>query len=118
MSNHLSNEENTDWMNRLTQTIHQHLEDPQLTNAKLASFSGLSERQFYRRVELFTGMSPNQYIREIRMKKAEELLSSGDFRTVKEVALRVGFLKVSYFSKLYRDREGRSPAEILRSLDD
>ena len=105
---------NAEWMRKLAAIIEENLKNPYLTNAQLAQKSGLSERQFYRRVELLTGKSPNHYIREIRLAKAKELLQTGDFFTVKEVAIRVGFLKVSYFSKLFEQQEGRRPIEVLR----
>jgi len=103
-----------DWMSHLTQVIEQNLTNPFLTNAELATMIGMSERQFYRKVELATGRSPNLYLRDLRLDKAKELLYSGEFRTAKEVALRVGFIKVSYFSKLYEEREGKRPVNILR----
>jgi len=101
-------------MSHLTQVIEQNLTNPFLTNAELASMIGMSERQFYRKVELMTGRSPNHYLRDVRLDKAVELLSSGNFSTVKEVAMRVGFIKVSYFSKLYENREGHRPKDILK----
>jgi len=117
MQKHSGEDENTIWMNTLTQTIRQNLDDPYLTNAKLAELIGQSERQLYRRVELFTGMSPNHYIREIRLQRAAELLKSGKFMTVKEVAMRVGFIKVSYFSKIFEEKNGQRPSQILKDLD-
>ena len=110
-------DKSTEWMETLTQQIVENLQNPNLTNAQLADMSGMSERQFYRRVELFTGMSPNHYIRDIRLQKASELLKTGDFQTVKEVAMRVGFLKVSYFSKLFEEREGQRPIDIIKAVD-
>ena len=104
-------------MSHLTQIIEQNLTNPFLTNAELATMIGMSERQFYRKVELLTGRSPNHYLRDIRLDKASELLQSGEYSTVKEVAMRVGFIKVSYFSKLYEDREGQRPSDILRAYN-
>jgi len=104
-----------DWMSHLTQVIEQNLTNPFLTNAELATMIGMSERQFYRKVELLTGRSPNHYLRDIRLDRANELLHSGQFSTVKEIAMRVGFIKVSYFSKLFEEREGQRPSDILRA---
>jgi transcriptional regulator GlxA family with amidase domain len=103
-----------DWMSHLTQVIEQNLTNPFLTNAELATMIGMSERQFYRKVESITGMSPNHYLRDIRLDRADELLKSGKFSTVKEIAMRVGFIKVSYFSKLYEEREGQRLSVILK----
>ena len=73
----------------------------------------MSERQFYRCVEDFFGESPNNYIRRVRLEKASEMVNSGEYNTVKEIAMRVGFRKVSYFSKLFKDKEGVAPSTLL-----
>lgn len=103
-------------MSRLDQIIEQNLSNPHLTNIELASLLGMSERQFYRKVEDLTGTSPNIYLRNVRLNRAESLLDSREYSTVKEVALRVGFLKVSYFSKLYEARFGLKPSQILKQI--
>lgn len=101
-------------METLKNAIEDNLQNPYLTNAELANIAGLSERQFYRKIELITGMSPNHFIRQVRLQKANELMQTGEYQTVKEVAMRVGFLKVSYFSKLFEAQEGRRPIDILK----
>lgn len=60
-----------------------------------------------------TGMTPNQYLREVRLQKARRLIEEGNVRTVKEACYAVGFKKASYFSDLYKKRFGKSPAEGL-----
>ena len=115
MSTKFTKEQNDTFMSNLTVIIEQNLQTPNLTNAKLAMLSHMSERQFYRKVEALTGLSPNQYIREIRLQKATELLQSGRYNSVKEVAIRVGFTKISYFSKLYEKWCGRRPSSLLGS---
>ena len=101
-------------MNTFTRIIEQNIDDPNLTNTDLAKKTGLSERQFYRRIEMLTGLSPNKFIRGMRLKKAEKLLRSGQYETVKEVALRVGFIKVSWFSKLFEREMGQRPLDLLK----
>lgn len=103
-------------MSTLTNIIEQNIADPNLTNTDLARKTGLSERQFYRKIEMLTGLSPNKFIREVRLKKAEKLLKSGDYQTVKEVALRVGFIKVSWFSQLFERHMGQRPIELLKNV--
>ena len=105
------------FMDNLQHLIETNLTNPFLTVDELATMTGNSRRQFYRNVEKATGMTPNRYLREVRLDKAKELLYSGNYQTVKEVALRVGFLKVSYFSKLYEEREGVKASQVLRNIE-
>jgi AraC-like DNA-binding protein len=51
-------------------------------------------------------MTPNQYITEIRLNKARQLLESRQFETVAEVCYAVGFKTPHYFSKLMKERFG------------
>lgn len=104
------------WIEEFSSLIEENLSNPYFTNKDLAEKMGMSERQFYRRVEDFFGETPSNYIRKVRLKKAFEMIHSGNFSTVKEIALRVGFLKASYFSKLFEEQNGISPASILKKF--
>ena len=94
--------------------VREHYHNPYLTNADLARKLAVSERKLYRHVMQEYGLSPNHYLRRVRLAYAADLVRSGRYTTVKEVALRVGFLKVSYFSKLYADAFGVRPVAQLR----
>jgi signal transduction histidine kinase/ligand-binding sensor domain-containing protein/DNA-binding response OmpR family regulator len=68
---------------------------------------------FYKKVKGVTGYSPNEYIRIIRMKKAAELLQTGEF-TVSEVSYKVGINDPFYFSKCFKTQFGISPSVYQR----
>ena len=102
-----------DMLRQYTEYVEEHLEDPYLTNAAIARQIGTSERTLYRLVQHRLGLSPNHYLRERRLDRAEELIRSGEYRTVKEIALRVGFIKVSYFSQKYEASRGVNPRQLL-----
>lgn len=54
-------------------------------------------------------MSPNDYLKTLRMNKAGELLRSGI--QISEVAARVGFTSSSYFAKCFKVQYGVTPKE-------
>ena len=62
-----------------------------------------------RKIKKFTGLTPNKYIRTIRLQQAKTLLEHG--MSVKKTAYEVGFLKVGYFSKLFKEEFGKLPSE-------
>ncbi len=64
---------------------------------------------FYKKVKGVTGYSPNEYIRIIRMKKAAELLQSGEL-TISEVSYKVGINDPFYFSKCFKAQFGIAPS--------
>ena len=59
------------------------------------------------------GENIKQYIRNVRMEKAEELLVSTQM-SVREVGERTGFKNMSYFSKCFRQQYGESPESYRR----
>jgi len=60
-----------------------------------------------------TGMSPMQYLQELRLEKAKEYLEMTDL-TVAEISERLGWTN-SYFSRLFHQREGVSPTEYRKN---
>lgn len=62
-----------------------------------------------------TGMSPMQYLIDIRIREARNLLSYSDM-SVKEIAYKIGFNDPYYFSRLFKKKVGTSPAAFRSSL--
>src|SRR5690606_28460060 len=63
----------------------------------------IGERKLFRDIKTLMGLTPNQYIRVIRMQLAKEAIESGKYRTVSEVSYAVGFKTPAYFSKLFSE---------------
>lgn len=104
-----------EWLVTFEALVMKHLSDIHFNNAFLAKQLLVSERKLYRLLRQSTGQSPNHYIRHIRLIKAHELLGSGDYKTVKAVATKVGFKKVDYFSQLFKLTFGYTPSSLLKS---
>jgi ligand-binding sensor domain-containing protein/AraC-like DNA-binding protein len=94
----------------ITQIIENRMADPDLNVNALSRLSGIGSKQIYRKTKLLTGMSPVEYIRSRRMKKAAMLLSENKY-TVSEVMYKVGFSSPSYFAKCFQAEFGKSPKE-------
>lgn len=58
----------------------------------------------------YTGLSPVQYHLSLRLKQAHYLLSNTPM-SIKEIAFRLGFCSVYYFSKLFKEKTGTTPGE-------
>lgn len=80
----------------------------------LADRIGLSRHHFSRRFAAAFGLPPVRYLREIRLRRASELLATGDLG-VEEVAYRSGFSSASYFCRVFREGTGLTPTEFRRS---
>ncbi len=104
------NKADTEWLAQFERSIESHLNHPQLSIAFLAEQLSSSERQMYREVKRLTGLTPNHFIRSVRLQRAKSFLEQGAYRSVKEVCHAVGFQKPSYFSQIYRQEFGRLPS--------
>lgn len=101
------------WLADLEKTVEQSLGGPNLTANLLADAMLTSRTKFYQQVKRLTGMTPNEYVLEVRFNRARHLLESRSATTVKAVAGSVGFRDVEYFSKQFRARFGKVPSEYL-----
>ena len=75
---------------------------------RLASRAGLTRRQLHRLFRHHTGMSPTEYYRDVRLRRARLMLLNTTAPIV-EVAVATGFTTHSHFTKCYRQRFGVSP---------
>ncbi len=102
--------ESNSFINRVHRIIISNIFDENFGVNKLASILGLSASQTLRKVKAATGKSVNQYIRELRLRKAAELIKDTDF-TMAEISHLVGFGSPSYFSNAFSKHYGITPGE-------
>ena len=101
------------FIKKLTGIIELNLENEQFGVNELSLKMRMSRSQLHRKLKLITNHSVSQFIREIRLKKAKELLEQEKL-TVSEIAYNVGFGSPSYFIKCFHDRFGFAPGEYLK----
>ena len=89
-----------------------HLDDPDFNVNELSKEIGISRVHLNRKLKEHFGISPNAYIRSVRLKQAAYLLVNNTVN-VSEVAYRVGFSSHSYFTSIFHDFFGMSPKEFV-----
>ena len=89
-----------------------HYSEP-ITVSLLASACGYSARHLSRLFARYCGMSPMQYLANLRLSRAAELLSENRL-TLTEISERVGICDSSAFSRNFRQRYGITPTEYRR----
>lgn len=92
------------------------MSDPNLNVDTVAGRMGLGRTQFYRKIKALTGHSPVELLRDMRLARARNLLTTTE-KTVAEIAYEVGFSTPAYFGKCYKDRYGDTPAAIRGSAN-
>lgn len=89
--------------------IAEQLADENFSIDLLAEQMNMSRSNFYRKIKALSGMSPNDYLKTLRMNKAAELIMSGT--RISEVSAQVGFTSSSYFAKCFKAQYGVLPKE-------
>jgi signal transduction histidine kinase/ligand-binding sensor domain-containing protein/DNA-binding response OmpR family regulator len=101
----------------IAKVIEDNISDTEMNVTFVCDKLGLSSKQLYRLIKKYIGISPVDYIKQIRMKKAAMLLQQEKF-TVAEVMYMVGFSSASYFSKCFTAQFGVSPRHYTDSIKD
>lgn len=109
-----STDRDKEFADRLAAILEQNLARPEFSIDEFAQLMKLGRTVFYRKLRGVTGYSPNEYLRVVRMKKAAELLLSGDNLTVAEVSYKVGISDPFYFSKCFKAQFGVAPSVYQR----
>lgn len=107
---HLIRNKNLKRLNTVFQYIQKNYTEP-LTNKELAEIIHLSEFRFCHLFKESMGQSPLNYINDIRLKKAYNLLQQKQY-TVSEIASIVGFQDFNNFGRLFRKKYGFPPSKV------
>ncbi|NAY93317.1 response regulator [Muricauda sp. JGD-17] len=105
----LSNQEK--FILKLKKYIVDHLDDSEMNVNSLSKEMGYSRIQLYRKVLGLTGLSTSEFIRQIRIHKAAELLQK-KWGNVSEIAYAVGFNNLSYFTKSFKEIYKLTPSQF------
>lgn len=84
-----------------------------ITTAKLAEMTHLSEGHFCNIFKEATGVTAKEFVNELRIKKATDLISSTDM-TITEVAMYSGFPDVNYFIRMFKKATGKTPNALRK----
>ncbi|WP_324673852.1 response regulator [Hymenobacter sp. GOD-10R] len=93
--------------------VEKHLDDSEFNVQVLVREVGMSQSVFYRRIKSITGQTVVEFIRDVRMKRAAQLLAHTQMR-VSEVAFQVGIEDAKYFRKAFQKIFNVSPSEYAK----
>ncbi len=100
-------------LNKVTELIEKNISDPELSVEELSKEVGMSATHLYRKLKSLTGLSTNELIRKIRLKKAATMLLSQK-ANISQVMIDVGFTSSSYFAKRFQEEFGMTPKEYIQ----
>ena len=100
------------FMNKLNEYVSRRIDNPNLTVDDMADAMNMGRSNFYRKLKGVLDLSPNEYLRLERLKKAAVLLKDGEYGIV-EISFRVGFNSPSYFSSCFKKQFGVLPKDFI-----
>ena len=100
---------------KVDQYINDNMGDPDTSVESMSAYLCISRVQLYKRMISLTGITPSEYLRAKRIKRAEELMHDGSLN-VSEIAYKVGFNNPRYFSKYFQEEYGVTPSQYMKNL--
>jgi signal transduction histidine kinase/DNA-binding response OmpR family regulator len=82
---------------------------------QLAEETNLSRTQLLRKLKALTGLSPNEFIKDLRLKKAADMIRQ-KADTITQIGYSVGFNDQSYFTKCFKKQYGVTPTEYSATV--
>ena len=98
------------FMQKVMEFIEEQMDNAELTIDEFAEHLMLSRTIFYRKLKSIIGLTPVDFIREVRIKRAAQLIDSGEYN-FSQVAYLTGFNDPKYFSKCFKKVVGITPSE-------
>lgn len=102
-------------LKKMAQVVEKHLAETDFDSAVLAEECGMSAMQLYRKLRELSQMTPSEFIRTVRMKRAMQLMANASIQ-VNEVSDMVGFNDPKYFSRIFTKIAGMSPSAYREQL--
>ena len=103
------------FLKKVNAVIQAHISEQDFKVDTLANAMALSRTQLFRKIKALTHMSPQRYLRFVRLEKAKKLLQAKDKDlNVSEVCYEVGFTSKSHFTRSFQKEFGFNPSEFIK----
>lgn len=98
------------FIQRTMKFIEEHFANPDLNIDDIAEMIGVSRSSFFKKIKNLLGIPPVEFIKEIRIQRAAQLLDAGE-SNISQIAYTVGMNDPRYFSKCFKQKYNMTPTE-------
>jgi DNA-binding response OmpR family regulator len=102
-----------EFMDKMNRIIEDNMQKVDLDIAFITDKIAMSHSTFYRKVKALTGMTANEYIRKMKLRRSMALLQSGEYN-VTEAAMMAGFNNLGHFRDSFKKEFGVNPSYVLK----
>jgi DNA-binding response OmpR family regulator len=103
-----------EFLQKTTAIIEENISNDSLSLAFLTTQINMAQSTFYLKIKGLTGISPNKFIRKIRLRNSVKLLLTGQYN-ISEAAYGSGFNDLDYFRECFKEEYGMTPTEYLKA---
>jgi signal transduction histidine kinase/CheY-like chemotaxis protein/AraC-like DNA-binding protein len=103
------------FLDDLTALMEKNMDNGNLVVDDLVSEMGVSRSVFFKKLKTLTGLAPIEFIKEMRVKRAAQLMTSGQYNMT-QISYMVGINDPRYFSKCFKQFFGLTPTEYKDQL--
>ncbi len=103
-----------EFVKRARQLVVDHLDDNLFGVSELADQLAMSRVQVHRKITVLLGITASQFIRNIRLSRAKELLERSDL-PIAEIAYQTGYADPGYFTRVFKQEFGRTPSNFRKA---
>lgn len=101
------------WLESVEQLVRKNIANTIFSIPFMASELAMTERSLQRQLKKATGLTPKQYLQEIRLSEARQMLEDKKYNTIAKIAYTVGFADPKTFSQRFKQRYGKLPSSYL-----
>lgn len=105
-----------EWLMNFEKEIYGCIAKDYLSLYDLAFRMAVSERQLHRKIANLVCLTPNKYIRILRLHKAKQMIDNYIQSSISQIAYSVGYNDVHYFSTLFMCQYNVSPKDLIKTL--
>lgn len=98
------------FMDKLVELMEQNMDNGELVVDDLVRELAVSRSVFFKKLKTLTGLAPIEFIKEMRIKRATQLIETGEFNMT-QISYMVGINDPRYFSKCFKVQVGMTPTE-------
>lgn len=102
-----------DWLENFEVYIKNNISNEFLTIPNISSEFAMSESTLLRQVKRLTGLTTLQYLQEVRLSEARQLLENRTYKSIAEVAAKIGYADTRSFTRRFKSRFGKSPVDMV-----
>ena len=103
------------FMDKLVALMEKNMDNGELLVDDLVQEMAVSRSVFFKKLKTLTGLAPVEFIKEVRINRAIELIKTGEY-SMTQVAYMVGINDPRYFSKCFKAKMGMTPTEFRDRL--